>query len=217
MIKLSKRLQAIADYLELKDKVIDIGCDHGYLDIYLKKIKNLDNILAIDNKKMALEQAINNFKVYEVNINYKLSDGLKNVEVYDYDTLVIAGMGSFTIMNILKDIEKYSNIKKIIIQSNNDLEGIRRFLNNNKYYLEDETVVFEYKYYVIMKFIRSDKRVNSNILKYGIIKNEYRDYYKYILNKNLKLLNIVKSDKDKYKYLDNLIKDYQNIIERIEE
>ena len=34
-MKLSKRLEAIASFIESKDSVCDVGCDHGYLDIYL--------------------------------------------------------------------------------------------------------------------------------------------------------------------------------------
>ena len=35
MINLSKRLEAISSLIPNKSKVIDIGCDHGLLDIYL--------------------------------------------------------------------------------------------------------------------------------------------------------------------------------------
>ena len=35
MIKLSKRLEKIAELVEKDDTVLDIGCDHALLDIYL--------------------------------------------------------------------------------------------------------------------------------------------------------------------------------------
>ena len=41
-MNLSKRLKAIADLVDGKN-VIDVGCDHGYLDIYLTK-NNIANI-----------------------------------------------------------------------------------------------------------------------------------------------------------------------------
>ena len=216
MIKLSKRLQKIADYINKEDKVVDIGCDHGYLDIYLKSI-GIKDILATDEKMNALQQAINNFKLYNVDINYVVSDGIKNVDIDNYDTLVIAGMGAYTIIKILQDINNFNNIKKLIIQSNNHLELIREFLNKNGYYLEDEEVVYEYKYYVVMKFIRSDKKINEDIIKYGIIKKKNINYYRSVINKYLEILNLVKKDSIKYNYINKLINGYQNIIERIEE
>ena len=35
----SKRLLAIASLIESDDIVVDVGCDHAYLDIYLIKNK----------------------------------------------------------------------------------------------------------------------------------------------------------------------------------
>ena len=40
MIKLSKRLETISSLVPRGSKVIDIGCDHGLLDIYLYQKKN---------------------------------------------------------------------------------------------------------------------------------------------------------------------------------
>ena len=42
MIILSKRLETIASLIPLGASVIDIGCDHALLDIYL--VKRNDNI-----------------------------------------------------------------------------------------------------------------------------------------------------------------------------
>ena len=39
MIKISKRLASIASYVEDDASLIDIGCDHGLLDIYLYQTK----------------------------------------------------------------------------------------------------------------------------------------------------------------------------------
>ena len=38
---ISNRLMRIASYVDKKDKLIDIGCDHALLDIYLVKNKVL--------------------------------------------------------------------------------------------------------------------------------------------------------------------------------
>lgn len=42
MNKLSKRLEVVASFVNDNSKVIDIGCDHGLLSIYLvNKYKNI--------------------------------------------------------------------------------------------------------------------------------------------------------------------------------
>ena len=48
MNKISRRLEAIASLVEDNKKIIDIGCDHALLDIYLIKNKKNLNIIASD-------------------------------------------------------------------------------------------------------------------------------------------------------------------------
>ena len=52
MIKLSKRLKKIADYVSDNSSLVDIGCDHGLLDIYLVQNKNNIKVVASDINKM---------------------------------------------------------------------------------------------------------------------------------------------------------------------
>ena len=99
---LSKRLKMIAS-LVTTESVIDVGCDHGYLDIYLtqKGIK----CLATDISEKSLLKAIDNFKCYNLNIKTKLTDGLNGIDIKEKDTIIISGMGTDTINRILnKDI-----------------------------------------------------------------------------------------------------------------
>ena len=42
---LSKRLEAIAGFVDKNDNLIDVGCDHGYLGIYLKENNLVNNLL----------------------------------------------------------------------------------------------------------------------------------------------------------------------------
>ena len=122
MNKLSKRLEVVASYVEDNSKVIDIGCDHGFLSIYLaEKYKNI-KIIASDINENALNSAIANIKEAKETkkIDVRLGNGLDVVaNPSEIDTVVIAGMGSNTIVGILKyDREKLANVKNIIIQSN---------------------------------------------------------------------------------------------------
>ena len=54
MIKLSKRLEKIAQLIDENDNVLDIGCDHALLDIYLSK-KNRKIYYVYDIREGALD------------------------------------------------------------------------------------------------------------------------------------------------------------------
>ena len=60
MIKLSKRLASIALNIDKEDKVVDIGCDHGYLSIYLKAVNGNKIVIATDINENALNMAKKN-------------------------------------------------------------------------------------------------------------------------------------------------------------
>ena len=68
MNKLSNRLNAIAQFVDKKDSVVDVGCDHGYLSIYLKEVIKVKKIIASDINQNALNSAINNIKKCNLNI-----------------------------------------------------------------------------------------------------------------------------------------------------
>lgn len=180
MNKLSNRLKAIVKFVDKKDSVVDVGCDHGYLSIYLKEIIKVKKIIASDINQNALNSAINNIKKSNLDIETVLSDGIKDVNLKGINTLVISGMGTSTILHILSDSDKLKNINKLLLQSNNDHEDLRRNLNKIGYYLEDETYTFDKgKWYVTCKFVKSEQTNSEDVIKYGFLNNA--EYNKYLL------------------------------------
>ena len=110
-MKLSKRLTSLANLVSSSDIVADIGCDHALLDIYLIKNNILPKILVTDINPNALESGKKNILKYHLNdyINAKLSDGINNLD-NDINTLIISGMGTNTICNILNNPNIVFNI-----------------------------------------------------------------------------------------------------------
>jgi tRNA (adenine22-N1)-methyltransferase len=179
--KLSNRLKAIVKFVDKKDSVVDVGCDHGYLSIYLKEVVKVKKIIASDINQNALNSAINNIKKSNLDIETVLSDGIKDVNLKGINTLVISGMGTSTILHILSDSSKLKNINKLLLQSNNDHEDLRRNLNNIGYYLDDETYTFDKgKWYVTCNFIKSEQTNSEDVIKYGLLNNQ--EYNKYLLD-----------------------------------
>ena len=196
----SKRLLAIASFIEKNDSVLDLGCDHGYLAIYLKKNNLCKNVIASDISSNALDIAKNNIKKYQVDIKTYLSDGLNNINDF-YDTIVIAGMGTHSIIKILNDKELPP---KIILASNNDYPLLRKFMNSIGYYLEKELVVLEKdKYYIVMLYIIKEKKLKKTEILFG--KNNNIEYYQYLYDKNLRILKRTSLFKKVQLYYENII------------
>ena len=52
MIKISKRLEAISRFVPEGSNVVDIGCDHGLLSIYLYQSKIVNKIIACSKSSL---------------------------------------------------------------------------------------------------------------------------------------------------------------------
>ena len=103
-IPLSERLLACAGFVQPGDRVADIGCDHGYLGIYLLKNSIASSMIEADINEGPLQSALHNAHKYGVadKMTFYLSDGARNIP-RDFDTLVCAGMGADTMVHILSN------------------------------------------------------------------------------------------------------------------
>ena len=196
MNKLSKRLKVVADYVEDNSKVIDIGCDHGLLSIYLVNNKKNIKIVASDINDNALSSARSNIKEckLEDKIDIRLGRGLEVVSPEEIDTIVIAGMGSNTIVGILKYAkDKLKYVDNIIIQSNTDLYFLRKNITRLGYYIEDETLVEDKNIiYTVIKFKKGIRRYNYKELYLGpILINKKDKLFIKKYSKELKTLEMI--------------------------
>ena len=197
---LSLRLLTIAKLIRPNAKVLDVGTDHAYLPIYLKTNKLVKSVIASDVSANALEGARKNLEKFgETDIKLILSDGLNEVKD-EYDTLVISGMGTYTICNILKDKELP---QYIILSSNNNLEELRTFMNNIKYKIKKEVCVLDKgKYYDIISYEKGEERLSKKVLRYG--KSHDKKYYKYLYNNEKRIFKEL-NFKNKIKNLPKII------------
>ena len=177
---MNKKLMAIASFIEKEDTVLDTCSDHAYLAIYLKQNHLCKEVYASDINPNALNVAKKNIENAKVKITTYLSDGFYNIENEAIDTAVIAGVGTNTILDILKGAPK--NIQKFIISSNNHLDILRRFLYKQKLYIQKEIAVYDrHKYYVVLLVTKDYVKENKLTLKYG--KSNNRDYFQFLIKK----------------------------------
>ena len=207
---LSKRLQSLTKYVNKEDKIIDIGCDHALLDIYLVKNNYIDNIIVSDIHDGALKQGIKNIALNHLNnnIDARLGNGLEVLtDNDDINTILISGMGTSTIIDILNN--KYvNNINKLIIQSNNDYEELRRYIVSIGYEItEEEYLVDKDKNYINIVFIKGNKEYTDLEYKYGPILIKNKEYLEYMINHYRSVLTYVPEEKE------DIINDINNEIE----
>ena len=195
---LSKRLQSLTKYIKRDDKLIDIGCDHALLDIYLVKSDIVNNMIVSDVHENALQAGIDNIKLNKLTnkIDTRLGNGLNVLsDKDDVDTILISGMGSSTIIDILNH-PYLKNIDKLIMQSNNDHELLRRKISSLGYIIqEEEYLIDKNKQYINIVFVKGNKKYTNDELKYGPILIKDKEYMQSLLNSKKSIINYIPKNK----------------------
>lgn len=200
MNNLSIRLKEISTFIPDNISLVDIGCDHALLDIYLYKNRKNIKIIATDINENALEQAKKNIKKYKLEdyIETRISNGLNNIDKDEIDTIVISGMGAHTIVGILySNMNKLFNVSNIIVQSNNHIEFLRKKITLIGYYIDNEKLVKDNDIiYTIISFKKGKKRYKRKELYFG----------PYLLKENSSLFKEKnKKDLEKLLFLESII------------
>lgn len=189
-MKLSNRLQTICDLVEEHDSIIDVGCDHALIDIYLVLYKHVTAIAA-DVNQNALAIAQENIRKYQLEDKIKtvLTDGVTGLDITN-KVIIICGMGTQTIIDIIKNIHSYT-MKEMIIQSNHDISRLRKFLEQEGFTIVDEVYLEERgKSYIIMK-VKVGRTVYHEVdyLVGPIIKKKYPEYVRKYFEKQKQILS----------------------------
>lgn len=199
-MKINKRLSKVANYVSDNSNIIDVGCDHALLDIYLVENKKNINCIASDVNEGPLEQAKNNIKKYKFQnkIKTKLGDGIEPIED-NTDTVIISGMGGTTIINILNNKDKLINVKKVIVSPNNDFPSVRKQISKLGFKIvQEEMVLDRNKFYPIIVFEKGKKKLTKLEILYGTCVKQNADYQKYLFFLKNKLITKLNEIPDKY-------------------
>lgn len=194
-MKLSKRLQTIADFVKKNLVVADIGTDHAHIPIYLIENNIIDKAYACDINKGPLEKAkknIENFGVSE-NIVLRLSNGLDKMSNKEADTIIIAGMGGELIIDILERGKSFFDKKNTFILSpHTKTDEVRDYLLRKGFeILKEDMCIDEGKFYTVMEV-----RYTENKLMYSEAELLYGKFL--IENKHPTLLEFLKKEEEKY-------------------
>ena len=146
MIKLSQRLQAIADFVPQDARVADIGTDHGFLPCYLAQSGRAQQVIACDINAQPLALAQKNVADYNVAdiVSTRLGNGLSVIQPGEVDVVTIAGMGGSLMLEILEAAPAVvDKLQRIILQPNVGMEAVRVWAEKNRWHIVQEELVRE--------------------------------------------------------------------------
>ena len=165
-MELSARLKAVAGMVTKGNRVCDVGCDHGYISIYLVKNGVSPYVYAMDVNKGPLLRAKEHILDYGYadKIETILSDGLVALGDRDSDALICAGMGGKLIINILTEgMEQVLKMRELVLQPQSEIHLVREYLRNQGFYIDKEDMIFEDgKYYPMMHVIIESEKQNED-------------------------------------------------------
>ena len=156
-VLLSERLRAVASMVTPGSRVCDVGCDHGFVSIWLVEQNVSPRVLAMDVRVGPLGAAGRHVaqRGLESLIETRLSDGLHNYEIGEADSLICAGMGCRLMMHILGDEKtKTDSFTELILQPQSEIRQFRTWLREQGLRITDEKMVEEDgKFYPMMRAV----------------------------------------------------------------
>lgn len=143
MIRLSKRLAAVANCVSRGARVIDVGTDHGQIPVWLVQAGISPKVYATDIRPGPLRRARELTEETETEdfIELRICDGLDGFADGDADTIIISGLGGESIVGILSRAAWVKNGVMLILQPQSKIEVLRRWLSENGLLVISERLV----------------------------------------------------------------------------
>lgn len=172
-IALSRRLSAVVSMVTKGGCVADVGCDHGFVSIYLIQHHIAERVIAMDVNEGPLARAREHVTAYELDayIELRLSDGITLLKEEDrVETVILAGMGGKLMERIMSSgMERGLFIREYILQPQSDWGSLRKFLRDKEYTITDEDMVLEDgKFYPVIKVCYKGKPIDGVVYEKSI-------------------------------------------------
>lgn len=145
-VKLSKRLQAVAEEIIPQSVLADIGSDHAYLPCYCVLHNRIASAIAgevVEGPYQAAKRKVEQLYL-EDKISVRKGNGLAVLSPGEADVITICGMGGALIRDILeRGKDKLQGVQRLVLQPNIGAHNIRQWLIENGWELKKEQILKE--------------------------------------------------------------------------
>lgn len=144
MTRLSPRLLTLANNVPNGAKVADIGTDHAYLPIYLMEQEIAAQAVGSELNPGPYQAALKAVAMAGLKelIDVRNGNGLETIEPGEVDTVVIAGMGAGTIIEILTNRPKVvAQLRRLVLQPMIGSAQLRKWLGEAGWQIIKEDLV----------------------------------------------------------------------------
>lgn len=189
MLRLTERLNAVALLVREDSSLADIGCDHGFLPVYLVSNGKIKSAVASDINSAPLESCkalVSEYRLEE-KIKCVLSDGLQNIGKDEVTDIAVCGMGGELIADILSACEwAKDRSKHYIFNPMTHPEILREYLCKNGFEIGTDIIVKEGRHYYNVfdaVFTGEIKEYPETYYFLGNIDDfKYKEYFYHLLN-----------------------------------
>lgn len=205
-MELSKRLQGITKMVDRSQIGLDIGCDHGYIPMYLVKNNYCKRFIASDVNLGPLEKAKRNIENEGLinKIELRRGSGFKVVSENEVNFAILSGMGGYLIRDLIEEsFDIVSKLQYLILQPIQNIEVLREYLYNKGFEILDEAIVWDDFYYQILKVkaaeVKYTKKYKSRYSYFGEKLLQNKDIFvAYAIDKKIedihKIIDLITDD-----------------------
>lgn len=214
----NERLNEIVKLCGKVNRVADIGCDHGKVLGELHK-NGASYLIASDISEPSVKKAEQLLKELNCkNYSIRVGDGFSTLTNADnLDLIIIAGMGGYEIVKIINNSK--INLKKLILQPQNNVIMLRNFLiEHNFKIITDKVVEDKSKFYNVLKVEKTNIKhhLTKREIEFGKtnLKKFNPSFIKMLEEENFKLANRIekiKNDLLKKEFTNKIIKNNKEI------
>ena len=215
---MTKRQDSILSVLSKVPVTADVGCDHGKLSLAILQLGLSQQVVATDISQLCLDKTIKLLDKFNLSskAQYYCLDGMPQIKV---DQVLIAGMGGLEIIDILAKYLSYYRPNYLVLQPMRDESKVRQFLVDNGYKIIVDKVIYDKKFYTIIKAETGAQKLTNSEILLGAIKSlyseqDYQLWLEYMQEKLSKINQKLQENDSKFKQNCKILKLIQDLKEK---